>query len=231
MDNKDNFSTDEHLPPTSKQVDEALGQADGSGSTEPDDATNSGDAPKRKLVGLVAGRIVNYVMKGFGVRPLLIVNPGDGSGSVNGVLFFDGISDGDNFPAALGTVTTIDTFGRQLLSVLVKGVPHDFEGAEGSWHFPWREPAPMAAGVSAEVLNTLLEAKLAAFYESLDEKLQATVDTCNQIAENSSKLVKEALEAPAPAEVTKAPMAVAVGGASAGPEVGSPGDPVGGSAT
>lgn len=228
MDNKENFSTDEHVPPTSEQVDAGLGQDGGANNAATDTTTD--EAPKRKLVGLIPGRIVNYVMKSC-VRPLLIVNANDGSGVIDGVLFFNGIADGDNFPASLGTVTTIDTFGRQLLSVLVKSVPHDFDFAEGSWHFPWREATPMASGLSAEVINTLLEAKLGDFMESLNKKLQATVDTCNEIAENSSKLVKEALEVPAPAEVSKAPMAVAVGGASEGSGAAGSGDQQGGSAT
>lgn len=224
------FSTDEHIPPTSEQVDAGLAQGDGAGSTDEQAANQTTEAPKRTLVGLVAGRIVNYVMKSC-VRPMMIVNPGDGSGDIDGVLFFNGIADGDNFPAILGTVTTIDTFGRQLLSVLVKGVPHDFDFTEGSWHFPWREPAPMAAGVGAEVLTTLLEAKLGEFTESLNKKLQATVDTCNEIAENSSKLLKEALDAPAPAEASKAPATVAAGGASEGQSEKAAGAQEGGSAT
>lgn len=185
------FSTDENIPPTSESINEALGNENR--GAEQGDANQQAEAP-RKIAGLVAGRIVNFVMKGGCLRPLLIVRvPADGIGIVNGVLFFDGLNDIGNFPATLGAPLVRDSYGRTLSSLWASGVGYDETGdLEGTWHWPTKQ-AVVASGIDAAAFNVLLDARVAQIEADLTEKLNKTVESVNAALDSNNKLLRELL--------------------------------------
>lgn len=156
--------------------------------------------PKR-IAGLLGGRIVNYVMGNDEVRPLIVVNPFDSTGILNGVLLFDGRSDLGKFPVALGSVNVADLHENQLCTLFVQGVAFDDEGAPGTWHWPSRQPV-VAAGLDASVLETFREELLA----TMNQKLQSTVESVNNALDSHAELVRSAIS-----EV-KTPVVVNAGG-------------------
>lgn len=140
---------------------------------------------KRILVGLIAGRIVNFVMANLAIRPLLIVNPQDATGKVNGVVFLDGQNDQGNTPGHPFVVPV----GEYVRDVAYCPVPCDFDpGAEliaGTWHWPQRQPV-MAESLSPETAVGFV-AEIKALFDERDAGLLATV---NEMLDSHNEMVR-----------------------------------------
>lgn len=159
----------------------------------------------RVLVGLQAGRIVNYVMRNFKVRPMVILEPFDGNGAVNGLLFFDGLNDNGNFP----NPRRIGDSGQcSQTAEWIEGAefrePFD-DGGEltpGTWHWPVAARV-RASSVDANAIETIVEQLVAKVREELlgnqeqliltiNEKLNATVSKVDDMLDSHSQLVQRA---------------------------------------
>lgn len=125
----------------------------------------------RKLVGLVAGRLVNFVMADGAVRPLLIVNPWDGSGPVDGVLFFAGAQDRARHvrPLSPGGSGHLPTFATLLLNVA-----HSHEPEVGKWHWPHTGKVT-ASSVDANHFQTVFESAFADAFGKASTILKAQI--------------------------------------------------------
>lgn len=166
-------------------------------ATQPDAVSSA----KRLLDGLQAGRIVNYVLLDKSIRPLLVLDPLDGTGKVDGDLFFMPATDLGNLPEPL----TAGPSGHVPEFVVgLRGVPYDPSVGDaddltsfptpGTWHWP-KKPAVMAAGIDAVAINVLA---LAAVSEILESFRAEILQTVNQKLETTVTSVNALLEPPAP---------------------------------
>lgn len=160
----------------------------------------------RKLAGLVAGRIVNYVMADGTLRAFFVVNPWDGTGLVNGILFFDGVNDAKIHVVPLG----VDSSGHvPAFAKLLASVPYSEDATPGSWHFGAKQ-AVVASSVDPDALLTQLIALNKSDFEKggavltqqvlevVNEKLAATVQTVNQLLDGHREFLESLASDPNP---------------------------------
>lgn len=153
----------------------------------------------RKLVGLVAGRLVNYVMANGVVRPFLVVNAFDGEGTVNGLLFFDGIND-----AKIQVVhpRPEPSGALPVFAMLIASVSYSEDLLPGTWHWPQKQSA-VASSVDPEALATQLmgvnenalqktarELELR-IVDMVDEKLDAHLKAANELIDGFKQLLED----------------------------------------
>jgi hypothetical protein len=153
----------------------------------------------RKLVGLVAGRIVNYVMANGVVRPFLVVNAFDGEGTVNGLLFFDGIND-----AKIQVVhpKPEPSGALPVFAMLIASVSYSEDLLPGTWHWPQKQGV-VASSVDPEALATQLmgvnenalqktarELELR-IVDMVDEKLDAHLKAANELLDGFKQLLED----------------------------------------
>lgn len=138
----------------------------------------------RRIAGLVSGRILNFVLASGSIRPLLVVNPLDGFGPVNGVLFFDPATDS---PETLGVPLLPNKYGHApTFCVPVTGVPFDELGiTPATWHWPQGVMLryPVAASVDPAALSTQVEAILAPVIDAINEKLELHLKATSDLLE------------------------------------------------
>jgi len=145
----------------------------------------------RKVAGLVAGRIVQYVMVGGETRPMIVVNPLDGTGTVNGVLFFDGSNDRDKHPLPLmaGPSGHAPECARWITSA---AFDNGDAPAPGTWHFPSTDPRQtVAMGLIAQSAQESFTAELLAI---VNEKLRVTVESVNEMLEGHYRTLAAAID-------------------------------------
>lgn len=137
----------------------------------------------RVIAGLVAGRIVNYVMSDHTIRPLIVVNAFDGTGLVNGVLLFDGLNDAGNFPVPL---VAGHSGHLPLCAAWIAGAKFDDGKASipGTWDWPAKQPC-VAAAVDAAALETAMLPIIERLMDTINAKLDATVQACNDLVESA----------------------------------------------
>jgi hypothetical protein len=113
----------------------------------------------RVLAGLQSGRIVHYVMKDGSHRPLLVIANFDNS--VCGFLFLKS-GDHDNLPAEARRILPARPVRRR------RSPASRFDDAlgVGTWHWPPREAAPVAAAVDPEALATQIQGVAGALFEA-----------------------------------------------------------------
>lgn len=153
----------------------------------------------RKLVGLVPGRLVNYVMANGVVRPFLVVNAFDGGGVVNGLLVFDGIND-----AKIQVVhpKPEPSGALPVFAMLIASVEYSEDKLPGTWHWP-AKPSVVASSVDPEALATQLMGvnenalqKVARELElrvidMVDEKLDAHLKAANELLDGFKQLLED----------------------------------------
>lgn len=150
--------------------------------------------PKRILAGLQASRLVWYVLLDLSVRPFLILDALDGTGTVLGILFFNRIQDERQLPVPC----TVDDTGHKPACAMVLTVEYSEEGAAGSWMWPTKQPV-MAANVDANAVNMAIDAYIepvvarvtATFKQLLDDRLKAQDEAVQALLNSHSELLKD----------------------------------------
>lgn len=150
--------------------------------------------PPRVLAGLTAARLVWYFLLDLSVRPFLILDAGDGSGKVLGVLFFNGSLDERQLPVPLVS----DPSGHKpTLSVVVEA-DYTEDAEAGKWRWPERQPV-MAAGVDADAINVAVAAMMEpvikrvvqSFKDDLADKLEAQTAKVQELLDANGELLKD----------------------------------------
>jgi hypothetical protein len=150
----------------------------------------------RKLAGLIAGRIVHYVMLDGAIRSMMIVNPHEGYGPITGLLFFDGIHDRMRHvrPLVAGGSGHAPEFAT-LIGAVEYSAPVEGEAVKpGTWHWPPKDAVVAksvdAAALSTQILavvNDELSKQVAVFREQLTEimndKFAAHLESVNELVE------------------------------------------------
>lgn len=140
------------------------------------------DVPRR-LSGLVSGRILNFVIASGDIRPLLVVNPLNGFGPVNGILFFDPATDSAE---TLGVPLLPNKYGHApLFCVPLSNVPYEELALNsGTWHWPARPSPLVASAVDPAALSTQIEAILAPVIDAINAKLDAHLKATSDLLES-----------------------------------------------
>lgn len=178
-----------------------------------DSPQSTEEAQPRRIHGLVACRIVNFVMADGEVRPLLVVNAFDGTGPVNGILFFDGIHDRNRQVVHLG----VDASGHvPEFAKLLSNVQYSEDAIPGTYHFAKRESV-MASSVDPNALTTQLMALNQAEFEKggkiltqsivdlVNEKMAASLEAVKQLLDSHRELIED-LAAGVPSTAVEAPV-------------------------
>lgn len=146
----------------------------------------TGDAP-RVLAGLIAGRLVNFVMADESVRPFLVVIPNDATGPVNGVLFIDGPHDRQLCPR---NIAPEQSGAFPEVAVRLVDVAYSELHEPGSWHWPAKQPV-IAAGIDANAINTAVAMMMEPVVARMRQQI---IDDVSVRIEGLQKLLQDSLD-------------------------------------